>query len=94
MVVEADVIGFPISVHFTVVSFNPMFNESIDNVEIKGEASSAEVLTKVNVADSTTLCDIYTLVSLELICALTTSTSVLGCKMLHLMNSTDAVHVS
>ena len=77
-----------------MVSFNPMFNESIDNVEIKGEASSAEVLIKVNVADSTTLSDICTLVSLELICALTTSTSVLGRKMLHLMNSTDAVHVS
>ena len=38
MVVEANVIGFATSEQHTTVPFKPMLTESIDNVEIKGEA--------------------------------------------------------
>ena len=38
IVVEADVIGLATSEQFTTVPFKPMPTESIDNVEIRGEA--------------------------------------------------------
>ena len=39
IVTEADVILFDTSEQFTTVSFKPMLTESIDNVEIRGDAS-------------------------------------------------------
>ena len=51
IVVELDVIGLLASIQFTTVPFKSMLTESIDNVEIRGETSSAEVVAKVNVVE-------------------------------------------
>ena len=51
IVVEADVIGLIASIQCTTVPFKPMVVELIANVEIRGRASSAEVLEKVNVVE-------------------------------------------
>jgi hypothetical protein len=44
IVVEADVIGFATSEQRTTVPLILMLTESIDNVDIRGEAPSAEIL--------------------------------------------------
>ena len=96
IVVELDVIGLLASIQFTTVPFKPMLTESIDNVEIRGETSSAEVLVKVNMVELTILSlgsgeksieFLMVVISSSTPCSLTTT-------MLHLMNSTDAVQVS
>ena len=51
IVVEADVIGLIASTQCTTVPFKPMVVELIANIEIRGRASSAEVLEKVNVVE-------------------------------------------
>ena len=96
IVVEADDIRLLASMQCTTVPFKPMLTESIDNVEIRGEANGAEVLEKVNVVELITMSFGGKELSLEFLetvipssipCSLTTV-------MLHLMNSIEAVHVS
>ena len=45
MVVDVDIIGSDRSEQRTTDPFKPMLTESIDNVETRGEAPGAEVLT-------------------------------------------------
>ena len=97
MIVEADVIEPPTSKQRTTVLFKLMLTESIDNVETRGVVSSAEVLIKMNVAELTTLYDIWLASEAVISTELVISTSVpcsLACRTFHLMNPTDAVHVS
>ena len=56
IVVESDIIGFVTSEQRTTVPFKPRLTESINNVEIRGEAPRAEILMKVNVVEFTSLC--------------------------------------
>ena len=96
IVVELDVVGLLASIQFTTLPFKSMLTESIDNVEIRGKTSSAEVLEKVNVVELIILSFggregsrefLGTVISSSIPCSLTTT-------ILHLMNSTDPVHVS
>ena len=93
--VELDVIGLRASIQFTTVPFKLLLVELIDNTEIRGKESSSEALEKVNMVELIILsigCGLGSLEFLETVisssipCSLTTT-------MLHLMNSTDAVHV-
>ena len=94
MVVDADIVWFAISEYGTTVSFKPMLTDSTDTVEIRG---CAETLVKVNKMESTLVCimplglpelNITSLVTLSSIpCSLTI-------RMLQLINSAEAVHVS
>ena len=96
MLVEADIIEPPTSEQRTTVPLKPTLVEVIDNVEIRGEASSAEVLVKVNVTEFNSLCDIWLASEAVTSTELVISTSVpcsLACRTFHLMNPTDAVHV-
>ena len=52
IIVEADVIGLLAFLQCTTVPFKPMLTESIDNVEIRGEAPGTEFLTKEKMAES------------------------------------------
>ena len=56
IVAEAYVIGFDVSAQRTTVPFKPTLTESIDNVEIRGEAPGGELLIKVNMEEFTSLC--------------------------------------
>ena len=94
-VVEAEIIEFPGSIQFTTVPFKPMPTELIDNVEISGRTLWAEFLIKVNVVEFTMVGTDCWEVALEvpkrvisssLPCLLTTV-------KLHLINSTETVHV-
>ena len=53
MVVEADIIGFATSQQRTTVPFKPMLTESINNVEIRGEAPGSEILRKLSEVEAT-----------------------------------------
>ena len=56
MIVEADVIEFAVSEQRTTVLLKLILTESIDNVEIRGDAPLVELLMKVNVVEFTSLC--------------------------------------
>ena len=95
IVVEADTIGLLASIQFTTVPFKLMLTELIETVEIRGKTSSAEVLVKVNVVELIVFVlggeeesreFLMAVISSSTPCSLTTT-------ILHLMNSTDAVHV-
>ena len=58
IVVEADVIGFATSAQSTTVPLKPILMESMDNVEMRGEALSAEDLVKESENEFTILCTI------------------------------------
>ena len=95
IVVELDVVGLLVSIQFTTVPFKSMLTESIDNVEIRGKTSSAEVLVKVNVVELIILSIVDGEESREFLMASISSS--IPCSLittkLHLMNSTDPVHV-
>jgi hypothetical protein len=98
IVVELDVIGPGLlaSLQRTTVPFKLMLVELITNVEISGRISSSEVLEKVNLVEliilslgggEESLEFLETVISSSIPCSLITT-------MFHLMNSTDAVHIS
>ena len=96
MVVEAADIEFTASIQCTTAPFKSMLTESIDNVEIRGEAPRAEFLMKVIVVELIILCVCCSVVYLELLKAVISSS--IPCSLisvrLHSKNSIDAVHIS
>ena len=94
-VLELDVIGLLASTQCTTVPFKPMLVELIDNTEIRGKASSAEVLEKVNMVELIILSIGCGEGSLEFLAIVISSfiPCSLNTTILNLKNSTDAVHV-
>jgi hypothetical protein len=98
IVVEADVIVPELlaSIQRTSVPFKLMLVELIANVETRGRTSSPEILEIVNLVELITLSlgggeesleFLETIISSSIPCSLITTN-------IHLMKSTDAVHVS